>query len=110
MSCCDGLTIVKTEGIQLTYNFPAKRVDLTNYSATLRVSASEGATVLLTVAGIVTATTVVFYSPPATVQAAIPNATPISDPWVGVFEADVTSPSNVVSRIDSGTFIAEKGV
>lgn len=110
MSCCDGLTIVKTEGVQETYIFSAAKVNLTGYTASLRVSASEGAAVLLNVAGIVTATTVVFYASPATVQAAIPNATPISDPWIGVFEMDVVSPSNVVSRIDSGTFVAEKGV
>lgn len=110
MSCCEGMTIVKTEGIQVTYSFPDNGVDLTGYTASMRIAASEGATVLLTVAGTVSTSSVVFYSPPATVKAAIPDGTPISEPWYGVFETDVTSPGGVVSRIESGSFVAEKGV
>lgn len=107
MDCCDGLTFVRTEGVQLTYDFP-KSVDLTSWTAQMRIAASEGATVLLTVAGAVTAQRVSFTTAPG--LSSIPNANPVSDPWVGVFEVDLTAPGGQVERLHHGSVAIEKGV
>lgn len=113
MSCCDDdLTCVKTEGLQLRYIFPdtgSQAVDLTGYTGQIRIAASEGATVLLSASATVTTNVVAFSIAPATLQT-LPNGSPVSEPWVGVFEVDITSPASRVTRVQHGAIIVEKGV
>lgn len=119
MSCdCEGMEAVKTETLVVTYVFPDD-IDMNQYSSQIRIAESEGATVLFQAGpfsgtnGSVTQTN--GHMSMITVQkadlAALPNATPISDPWVGVFEVDLThAPTGNVTRLDYGAFILEKGV
>jgi hypothetical protein len=108
MNCCAELECVKTEGLQLSYSF-TDDFDLTGYSAEIRIALSEGDTVLLTAAGTVAVRTVSFYIPPATLQT-LPNGVPVSAPWIGAFEVNITSPASFVTRLDFGTIVVEKGV
>lgn len=116
MSCCSE-SVVKTETMVWTYTFPVN-YDLSTFTSSFRIAESEGATVLLTVDETPTVNGSRTLCSEREVQVRIeipdlqtlPDADPISDPWVGVFEMDVTSVTGTVTRIDYGEFVLEKGV
>jgi len=118
MSCdCEGIEAVKTETFVLTYVFPDD-IDMDQYSSQIRIAESEGATVLFQAGpfsgpnGSVTQTSGSMSM--ITIQKAdlitLPNGDPVSEPWVGVFEVDLTHVSGNVTRLDYGPFVLEKGV
>lgn len=114
---CSGIRASKTADKGRTYTLPRDR-DLTGYAVTVTIAEEEGDTPLLTLTGIATANgsiasatgnaiTLLFKA--ADLQT-LPNGTPISDPWVGMCEVRVTSPTGLVSLIERTAFILDKGI
>ncbi len=114
---CESVTANKKNHFVLSYIFPAS-YDFTGFVPEMRIAASEGASVLLTINSTETANgslaqvtdnTIIFTVTPADLQS-LPNGSPVSAPWEGRFEADVTSPGGIVSLLEKRALSVEKGV
>lgn len=114
---CDEFAFAKTEDAVWSYSFPPD-MDLTGYGCTARIAASEGAMALLSLSGSVTPNgskaTVASQSVVVTITSsdlqALPDGSPVSDPWVGVFEVILISNDGVKTRLDHGSFVLSKGI
>lgn len=126
MSCTElgfddegNLRVTKSADTEEALVFPSS-YDLTDYEGDLQIRASEDAvSALLTVTTTATAegSVIVFDGESVTLRlkaadlATLPeNADDSDEPWVGVYEWVVTDPDGLVSRLCSGSLVAERGV
>lgn len=114
---CEAVTANKKTHFVRSYVFP-ESYDFTGFEPEMRIAASEGASPLLTINTTETANgsiaqaegrSIIFTVTPADLQS-LPNGSPVSSPWVGVFEADVTAPTYVISLLEKRVLSVEKGV
>lgn len=103
----------KTADYPRSYSFPAS-VDLTGYTATFSVAASEGSATLLALSGTATANgsiiTVTGQSISILLKAADLATLPSGDPWVGLYQVRLTSQTGVTTRIDQDNIEVAGGV
>lgn len=118
MSCSD-LRPNKGADWRETYTFPAD-YDFTGWTALGEIKAAQGDAdpALLAISDTATANgsvsdcagrTVSFFFARDDLQA-LPDADPVSDPWVGIWQAVLTDPNGVIHQLDMTSFIVDKGV
>lgn len=114
---CGGIRASKTTDKPRTYTFPADR-DLSGYAVTVTVAEEEGDTPLLTLTAVATANgssavtigSIISILFKALDLQTLPDGDPVTEPWIGMCEVRVTSPTGLVSLIERTAFILDKGI
>lgn len=115
---CNGVEAIRTEDFVRSYIDLTGRLDFTNYTASFRIAAKEGDPPLLSVSQSATPNgsstlcqgqSITVGIRPDDLQT-LPLASPVSDPWVGWFEADITNLSGIVTSLDRGSFVLHRGI
>lgn len=117
---CDGLEVVKTADAPLFWTSEVSTDDYSDWTARFQVRASEGASGAALLDLTETPTGNGSYARAITsgfevlIKSAdldlLPDASPVSEPWEGVFQLVVTDPDGVANDFDSGVFVAKQGV
>lgn len=115
---CNSRTAVKPEGWTISYVDPTGTMDFSDYGAELKIAAAEGSPPLLTVglsatpngsSIVVAPSAIVVTVTPADLDT-LPDGSPVTEPWVGVFQLMLTSVGGEKILLDSGAFVLKKGI
>lgn len=115
---CDGFEHVRTATFEAEYVDETGQLSFDNCNASFRIATAEGAFPLLTVtqsaspngsSTLCQGQTIVAEISVADL-ATLPMASPVSDPWVGWFEADFTQIDGTVTSLDRGPFVLLRGI